>query len=81
MAPSATEPPAQTSSPGDAPPPPRIYAPRDAHFETFIEPQRDGYRKAKSKGSDKVAIVIDNGLDPSSMRILYLSIMDANLVS
>jgi actin-related protein 5 len=80
MAPSATEPPAQTSLPRDALPPPRTYAPRDAHFEAFIEPQRDGYRKAKSKGSDKVAIVIDNGLDPRSLRMPCLSIIDANLV-
>lgn len=42
-------------------PPPQLYPPREAHFEKFIEPQPDGYQKAKSRGGDRAAIVIDNG--------------------
>jgi actin-related protein 5 len=57
MAPSATEP----TEPQALLPPPQTYTPREAHFEKFIEPQRDGYGKAKSQPTDRVAIVIDNG--------------------
>lgn len=42
---------------------PKLYTPKEAHFEGYIEPQADGYRKARlaqSKG-EEVAIVIDNG--------------------
>ena len=42
-------------------PPPQLYPPREAHFEKFIEPRPDGYQKAKSRGGDRAAIVIDNG--------------------
>jgi len=45
----------------NAVPPPKLYPPREAHFERFIEPKSDGYQKAKSRGSDRAAIVIDNG--------------------
>ncbi|KAF8862563.1 actin-like ATPase domain-containing protein [Acephala macrosclerotiorum] len=61
MAPSATDPPTQTSEPSSEVPPPRLYYPQEAHFERFIEPKADGYRKAKSLGNDKATIVIDNG--------------------
>ena len=44
-------------------PPPKLYTPKEAHFEGYIAPQADGYRKAllaQSKG-DETALVIDNG--------------------
>lgn len=62
MAPSAIEPLAQISTPREAVPPPRLYTPREAHFESFVEPQYDGFSKAKSKGFEKATIVIDNGI-------------------
>ncbi|KAI1007092.1 Actin-like protein [Podosphaera aphanis] len=39
----------------------KTYAPREVHFEKFIKPCPDGYQKAKSYGSNDVALVIDNG--------------------
>jgi len=62
MAPSAIQPSAQGTELQDAVPPPKLYPPREAHFEKYIEPKSDGYRKAKSRGSGKAAIVIDNGI-------------------
>ncbi|KAF4634140.1 hypothetical protein G7Y89_g3957 [Cudoniella acicularis] len=61
MAPSAIETAPQASEPESSIPPPKLYPPREAHFEKFIEPQPDGYRKAVSRGPDRAAIVIDNG--------------------
>jgi actin-related protein 5 len=61
MAPSAIDTPMQDAEPENKAPPPRLYPPREAHFEKSIEPRPDGYQKAKSRGSDRVAIVIDNG--------------------
>lgn len=65
MAPSATSPPVQLSQPREDAPPPKLYTPKEAHFESFVEPQYDGYLKAKSKGYEKATIVIDNGITPS----------------
>ncbi|PBP28510.1 actin [Diplocarpon rosae] len=61
MAPSATEPQAQASEPENTVPPPHLYTPRESHFEGFVKIQADGYRQAKSRGSPRCAIVIDNG--------------------
>ena len=41
--------------------PAKIFPVKEAHFEGYLAPQPDGYRKAKQMGSDNVAIVIDNG--------------------
>ncbi len=44
--------------------PPKLFTPKETQFEGHIEPQVEGYRKARiaeSKGND-VAIVIDNGM-------------------
>ncbi|KAH8751412.1 hypothetical protein F5882DRAFT_369114 [Hyaloscypha sp. PMI_1271] len=61
MAPSAIDTPMHDAEPEDNVPPPQLYPPREAHFEKFIEPRPDGYQKAKSRGGDRAAIVIDNG--------------------
>ncbi|KAI9050401.1 hypothetical protein LZ554_005566 [Drepanopeziza brunnea f. sp. 'monogermtubi'] len=61
MAPSATDTQALVAEPQNAIPPPRLYVPHEAHYAGFIEVQRDGYRQAKSQGSQRAAIVIDNG--------------------
>ncbi|TGO63162.1 hypothetical protein BOTNAR_0104g00100 [Botryotinia narcissicola] len=42
-------------------PPPTLYPAKDLHFDKYVEPQPDGYRTAKSRGSGQAAIVIDNG--------------------
>jgi hypothetical protein len=69
MAPSAIDTPMQDFEPENNVPPPQLYPPREAHFEKFIEPRPDGYQKAKSRGNDRAAIVIDNGnLTPSLRR-------------
>ncbi|KAH8587565.1 actin-like protein [Bisporella sp. PMI_857] len=60
MAPSAIEPTAPGPEQLNAVPPPQLYFPREAHFEKFIEPQRDGYKQAKTRPGP-AAIVIDNG--------------------
>ncbi|KAG4027104.1 hypothetical protein MFRU_033g00740 [Monilinia fructicola] len=41
--------------------PPTIYPAKDIHFDKYVEPQPDGYQKAKSRESGQAAIVIDNG--------------------
>lgn len=41
--------------------PPTLYPAKDLHFDKYVEPQPDGYQKAKSQESDQAAIVIDNG--------------------
>lgn len=64
MAPSATGPLAQAMEVEITYPPAQIFPPREAHFESFVETRRDGYQKAKSRGSGKAAIVIDNGNIP-----------------
>ncbi len=61
MAPSAIDPSVQVSEPENAIPPAHLYAPREAHFEEFVEPRPEGYRQARSRGPDRAAIVIDNG--------------------
>jgi actin-related protein 5 len=68
MAPSAIDTPMQDAEPDNNFPPPRLYSPREAHFEKFIEPRPDGYQKARSRGGERVAIVIDNGNAISSLR-------------
>lgn len=65
MAPSATAEKGATNANFGRPelPPPKLYTPKEAQFEGYIEPQADGYRRARlaqSKG-DEIAIVIDNG--------------------
>jgi hypothetical protein len=42
--------------------PPKLYQVREAHFERYLEPQPDGYRKARARSSGDTAIVIDNGM-------------------
>ena len=69
MAPSATmDTPMQVAEPENIVPPAQLYHPREAHFEKFIEPRPDGYQKAKSRGGDRAAIVIDNGISTPSLR-------------
>ncbi len=64
MAPSATDPPAQAPEQETVIPPPNLYTPREGRFENFVEVQADGYRQAKSRGPQRAAIVIDNGICP-----------------
>lgn len=64
MAPSAIDSPAQAPEPENTISPPHLYTPREGRFEHFIEVQADGYRQAKSRGSQGAAIVIDNGITP-----------------
>lgn len=66
MAPSAMDIDSQGSAPEAGLPPPKLYTPREAHFEKFIDIQADGYRKAKSHNGGTAAIVIDNGNLPSA---------------
>jgi actin-related protein 5 len=61
MAPSAIDSLGQPSEQGHSVPPATLYPPREAYFEQYITPQPEGYRKAKSLGPEKAAIVIDNG--------------------
>jgi len=65
MAPSATDPPAQTKETEVTYPTAQLFPPKEAHFESFIETRPDGYQKAKSRGPGKAAIVIDNGIHSS----------------
>lgn len=58
----------QSAEPENNFPPPQLYSSREAHFEKFIEPRPDGYQKAKSRGGDRAAIVIDNGNSVHSSR-------------
>jgi actin-related protein 5 len=60
--------PMQDAEPDNIVPPAQLYHPREAHFEKFIEPRPDGYQKAKSRGGDRAAIVIDNGISTPSLR-------------
>ncbi|TAQ85212.1 Adenosinetriphosphatase [Chlorociboria aeruginascens] len=60
MSPSAIESPAQSIDQNSVLPP-VLYHPREAHFARFIEADTDGYGQAVSRGSDRAAIVIDNG--------------------
>ena len=64
MAPSAIDPSAQASEPQNALPPPKLFTPREIHFEKYLDVQADGYRLAKSRGPERAAIVIDNGNIP-----------------
>ena len=61
MAPSAVDPPAQTSEPDNTVRPAHLYTPRETRFERYLEPQPNGYRQAKSRGPERATIVIDNG--------------------
>jgi actin-related protein 5 len=61
MAPSATENGNLSQGQPQALPPPQLYPVKEAHFERYIEPQTDGYRKAVGLGPNGAAIVIDNG--------------------
>ncbi|KAG5928052.1 hypothetical protein E4U42_001327 [Claviceps africana] len=60
MAPSATDEAKQTGPSDRKLPQPKLYPVKETRFETFIEPQSDGYKKALEQ-PDKAAIVIDNG--------------------
>ena len=60
MAPSAVDSSATDSGPPNIPPP-HLHPVKEAHFESFLSPQPDGYQQAVSQGYGKVAIVIDNG--------------------
>lgn len=61
MSPSAMDLDAPASEQQNSLPPPTLYPAKDLHFDKYLEPQPDGYQKAKSRGSDQAAIVIDNG--------------------
>lgn len=63
MAPSAIDPSAE-ASPQSGVPPPKLYTPRELHYESYLDRQPDGYQKAVSRGPERAAIVIDNGLTP-----------------
>ena len=75
MAPSAIEAPLELQ----ALPLPRTYAPREAHFEGFIVPQTDGYRNAKAQPSDRVAVVIDNGIEQFACSLLREKMITASV--
>ena len=62
MAPSAIDPVSQDPGQPEVVRPPHLFTVKEAHFESFIEPQPDGYEKAVSRGLGNVAIVIDNGM-------------------
>ncbi|PQE17950.1 putative ARP5-Actin-related protein [Rutstroemia sp. NJR-2017a WRK4] len=61
MAPSATGHEAPASEQQNVVPPPTLYSAKEVHFEKYVAPQSDGYRKAKARGPGQAAIVIDNG--------------------
>lgn len=61
MAPSAIDPPAQSTL-QPAASPPTLYPAKEAQFERYIEPESNGYAKASSMGPGGAAIVIDNGI-------------------
>ena len=65
MAPSAMDLDTQPSALEGTIPPPKLYTPKEAYFQGYIEPESDGYRKAQSLGGAQAAIVIDNGTSPS----------------
>jgi hypothetical protein len=61
MAPSAIDVPMTNSTAQDEVRPQQLYSIREAHFESFIQPQPRGYEEAIKRGSGNAAIVIDNG--------------------
>ena len=70
MAPSAVD---ETVSMRDAwktLPDPVLYPVKEAKFEKYIEPQSDGYERAKSQSAGNAAIVIDNGTFVFDYRIV-----------
>jgi hypothetical protein len=82
MAPSATTPHApEVSAARPEAGPAKIYPVKEAHFEGYLPPQPDGYRKAQQIGSDNVAIVIDNGKSTakSSQSSHYVSLLTAHI--
>lgn len=67
MAPAPIDPLTQASEPPKDVQPPTLYYPKETHFERFVDVQPDGYRRAKTLGSERAVIVIDNGM-PSLMQ-------------
>lgn len=61
MAPSAIDPPAQAADSQSPLPPPRLYVPKETHFEKYLDVQPDGYQQALSRGPERAMIIIDNG--------------------
>ncbi len=61
MAPSAIEPFTEEAQQTPGVKPARLYPVKEAHFESFLEPQPDGYQQALAQGPGNAAIVIDNG--------------------
>jgi actin-related protein 5 len=61
MAPSATDPTVENVRQQPVISPPHLFNVSEAHFETYLAPQPDGYEKARSRGTSNTAIVIDNG--------------------
>lgn len=61
MSPSAMDLDAPASEQQNSISPPTLYPAKDLHFDKYVDPQPDGYRTAKSRGSGQAAIVIDNG--------------------
>lgn len=61
MAPSAIDPSPENGRQQAVISPPHLFNVSEAHFEQYLAPQPDGYGKAQRRGSDNVAIVIDNG--------------------
>jgi actin-related protein 5 len=82
MAPSAIASQLATSRQPETVAPPKLYPVKEAHFEGFVAPQPDGYRKAQQIGSDNVAIIIDNGTkgaaDPHCLRSIGF-VLTANI--
>jgi actin-related protein 5 len=62
MAPSAIGPPAQGLAQPFVTRPATLYPVKEAHFESYLKPQPEGYQQAVRRGSDNAAIVIDNGI-------------------
>lgn len=71
MAPSAIDPVSQGPGQADTYPAPHLYSIKEAHFESFVEHQPDGYEKAIGRGSSNAAIVIDNGM-PNVLGLSYI---------
>lgn len=61
MAPSEVENPVSRREAWKTLPDPVLYPVKEAKFEKYIEPQSDGYERAKAQSSGNPAIVIDNG--------------------
>ncbi len=73
MAPMALDEPVPRREAWKSLPPPTIYPAKEARFEKYITPQRDGYETARAQPAGRAAIVIDNGTSSSPAGIASCS--------